>query len=391
MAGGESPVWLVSRSRIRRLTEVLLAVRSGGRCEFCGCNEFLYQSALTGETGNFSDKAHIVAFREEGPRGEQDRPEDIDDIDDIENLMLLCLRDHRVIDRNPKRYTLEVLREFKREHEARIAFATGLGPEMQTTVLQFTGRIGQFVPAIARSEVVDALLPKYPAADPFTIDLNGFGAEAGTDYYAAAARRIRQRVAELVETGGMLEKTRHLSIFALGPIPLLVALGHAVGNKVETQFFQCHRDNPGRRWCWRNDGEPVRFEFIQRADAADALELGLALSLSGDVTCESLPAFAANMPLFEVRPATHKPGTALIRHRSDLDAFRAAYRRTIAELRGRYPVLKRIHLYPAVPVPVAVACGFDLLPKVDPELVIYDNIKEEGGFIRRLSVNEHEQ
>jgi hypothetical protein len=146
------------------LTEILLVARSGGRCEFCGCNEFLYQSALTGEAGNFSDKAHIVAFHEEGPRGEGDRPEDIDN---IENLMLLCLRDHRVIDRNPNRYTSEVLREFKREHEARIALATGLGPEMQTTVLQFTGRIGPFVPAIARSEIIDALLPK-ANVDQFT-------------------------------------------------------------------------------------------------------------------------------------------------------------------------------------------------------------------------------
>lgn len=305
--------------------------------------------------------------------------------------MLLCLRDHRVIDRNPKRYTREVLREYKREHEARIAYATGLGPEMQTVALQFTGRIGQFTPAIARSEIVDALLPKYPAADAFTIDLNGFGDEAGTDYYTAAARRIRQRVAQLAETGGALERTRHLSIFALGPIPLLVALGHAVGNKIDTQFFQCHRDNPGRRWCWHDDGEPVQFEVHERTGGKNVTELGLVLSLSGTITQESLPALAAGLPLFEIRPATHKPDTVLIRQRGDLDAFRATYRRTIAELRGRFPGLRRIHLFPAVPVPVAVACGFDLLLKVDPELVIYDNVKEEGGFIRRLSVNDHEQ
>jgi hypothetical protein len=117
----------------------------------------------------------------------------------------------------------------------------------------------------------------------------------------------------------------------------------------------------------------------------------LALSLSGTIINASLPSFAADMPLYEIRPQTHVPDTALIRQRGDLDAFRSAYRRAIAELRGRYPELKRIHLYPAVPVPVAVACGFDLLPKVDPKMIIYDNVKEEGGFIRRLSVNEHEQ
>jgi hypothetical protein len=34
-----------------------------------------------------------------------------------------------------------------------------------------------------------------------------------------------------------------------------------------------------------------------------------------------------------------------------------------------------------------VACGFDLLPKVDPTLVIYDNLMKDGGFIERLRVN----
>jgi SMODS-associated and fused to various effectors sensor domain len=387
-ADEQSPVRLVPRSKIKPLTEILLAVRSGGRCQFCGCNEEIYRSALTGETGNFADKAHIVAFRKDGPRGDEDRPENIDD---IENLMLLCLRDHRLIDRNPARYTREVLQQYKREHEARITYATGLGPEMQTTVLQFTARIGQFAPAIARAEIIDALLPKYPAADPFMIDLNGVGAEAGSDYYAVAARRITQRVSELVETGGPLERTRRLSIFGLGPIPLLVVLGHAVGNKIETQFFQCHRDNPGRRWCWQDDGGHVQFELHQLANAGNVTDLGLILSLSGPVSHESLPALAAGQPLFEIRPSSHQPNTALIRQRGDLEAFRAAYRRAIAELRGRYPALKRIHLFPAVPAPVAVACGFDLLPKVDPELAIYDNVKEEGGFVKRLSVNEHER
>lgn len=234
---------------------------------------------------------------------------------------------------------------------------------------------------------MDALLPKYPAADPFMIDLNGVGSEAGTDFYVAAARRIRQRVSELVETGGPLEKTRRLSVFALGPIPLLVALGHAIGNKVETQFFQCHRDNPGRRWCWHDNSEPVQYDLRQLTDGNDFEDLGLVLSLSGPVSNDTLPAFAADHPLFEIGPTSHKPNTALIRQRGDLDAFRSTYRRTVAELRGRYPALKRIHLYPAVPAPAAVACGFDLLPKVDPELVIYDNVKEEGGFIGRLKVN----
>ena len=47
-----------------------------------------------------------------------------------------------------------------------------------------------------------------------------------------------------------------------------------------------------------------------------------------------------------------------------------------------------LHLFPAVPAPIAVCIGRDLLPKVDPALVIYDaNKKNAGGFARTLEVN----
>jgi SMODS-associated and fused to various effectors sensor domain len=48
-------------------------------------------------------------------------------------------------------------------------------------------------------------------------------------------------------------------------------------------------------------------------------------------------------------------------------------------------------MFPAIPAPVAVVCGFDLLPKAHPALVVYDNDKQHGGFIQRLKVNEHDR
>ncbi len=113
-----SPVERVPRSQLRPATELDLVARAAGRCEFRGCNEFLYTHPLTGEAGNFAENAHIVAFREGGPRG--DAPDRPVDINDIENLMLLCRRDHKLIDANKSRYTVDELRAHKREHEARL-------------------------------------------------------------------------------------------------------------------------------------------------------------------------------------------------------------------------------------------------------------------------------
>src|ERR1051326_7959906 len=60
--------------RIPERTKVLLAVRAGGRCEFDGCNNYLFEHPLTLQTGNFSQLAHIVAFSPRGPRSRAPLP-----------------------------------------------------------------------------------------------------------------------------------------------------------------------------------------------------------------------------------------------------------------------------------------------------------------------------
>ena len=90
--------------------------------------------------GNFSEHAHIVAFSEAGPRGQDGaRPSDIHSPD---NLMLLCAECHKLIDDNPADYPRGVLEQYKREHEERIKHVTGLGPDMRTSVVQLKATIG---------------------------------------------------------------------------------------------------------------------------------------------------------------------------------------------------------------------------------------------------------
>lgn len=386
---GEAPVETVARTKLRHGTELLLVARAAGRCEFRGCNEFLYVHPLTGEAGNFGENAHIVAFRRGGPRGDASgRPANIDDPD---NLMLLCRRDHKLIDDNEARYTVDELRAHKREHEARIKRVTALGPSMQTTVVRFTARIGDFKPTIGQAEVAAALLPRYPADWFCNIDLNGLGAETPGAMYDLACCRIDQEIGKLHAVGADLERTQHLSLFALAPIPLLIKLGHAVGNKVATDFYQCHRDKADR-WSWYEGEEPVQYKVTMRQHGAGATKVGLVLALSGPVPAESLPAIIdPSFMVYEIGLANRLPTTSFLRQREDLEAFRDAYRTLLARIRGEHPGLVELHLFPAAPAPVAVACGFDLLPKVDPVLVIYDNVKEEGGFMKRLTVNNHER
>src|SRR4051794_17105867 len=86
-AQSASPVSSVPSRKIGTGIQIHLVATSAGRCEFRGCNKFLFVHPLTKAAGNFSQMAHIVAFSEAGPRGSGKRP---NEINAIENLMLLC-------------------------------------------------------------------------------------------------------------------------------------------------------------------------------------------------------------------------------------------------------------------------------------------------------------
>lgn len=383
-----SPIAAVSRSKLRPAVTSALVARAAGRCQFRGCNEFLFAHPLTGDDGNFAEQAHIVALSTGGPRGEIDRPVDIHDVD---NLMLLCRRDHKLVDDNPGRYPRTELEQHKREHEARMRRVTGLGPSMQTTVLAVTARIGNYSPVIGRTEIADALLPRYPAEDFCNLDLNEIGNEEPGAFYELAARRIRQEAEKLYLRGGPLEKTQHLSVFGLAPIPLLMVLGHALSNKVATDMFQCHRDKQ-QRWTWYGAETPVTYDVRQLAHGSEKQSAALVLSLSGPNSLSALPpGIAGRMAVHEITIAVGAPHPSVLRQREDLEAFRQSYRRHLARMRKEMPGLRELHVFPAVPAPVAVACGFDLLPKVDPTLVVYDNVMKLGGFVERLRINDHER
>jgi hypothetical protein len=66
-----------------------------------------------------AQRAHIVGVGRQGPRSHAVPLSD--DIDAVENLTLLCGEHHRIVDANPRIYSVEVLAKYKAYHEARMA------------------------------------------------------------------------------------------------------------------------------------------------------------------------------------------------------------------------------------------------------------------------------
>lgn len=102
----------------KRITEKVIGqlyAKSGNQCAFPGCKETLFDEGGT----NQSNICHIEAAEKGGQRYNEDSTED--ERRSYDNLILLCLKHHKIIDDNAVLYPVEKLKEMKRKHEIAIA------------------------------------------------------------------------------------------------------------------------------------------------------------------------------------------------------------------------------------------------------------------------------
>lgn len=364
--------------------ELVLYVRAGGRCEFNGCNEPLLENPLTLTVGKYGENAHIVAFSENGPRGRDGlRPTDINE---LPNLMLLCKRCHTEIDRHPDRYPRSLLERHKAEHEHRVEMVLSSSPNRKTTIVQLRSPIGGKAVAIPPPDVFAAVAPYYPEdRNGFMIDLSGYD-DRDPNFMDAAVRRIDEVLRPLHAPRFDGTPTRHVSVFAFAPIPVLMYLGTRISDKLAVRFFQFHRDT--KQWAWKEEGAPVEFRLALRRPGTNPTHVALLLSLSGTVRPELLPTTIDDSYfLYEIVPTGCDPSLFLLNTYEDLLSFRRAYLDAFSRFEVDHPLANRVHLFPAVPLSVALVCGHDLLNKAHPTIDVYDIDKADGGYGCRVTLN----
>lgn len=367
-----------------RLTEIQLFVRAGGRCEFAGCNDFLLEHPLTLTPGNFAEQAHIVAFSPRGPRANAKLSAAY--INSLSNLMLLCPPCHKLIDDNPRLHPVARLKRDKASHEERIHHLTGISSNLKTTIVQFKARVAERTVSIPFGQIAKAVEPRYPVdRKGVVIDLTAITA-TGAEFIKVAQQEIVRKIGQLSAAGLDPSEIQHISVFGLGPIPLLVHLGRELSDKVESDIFQRHRDTED--WTWKSADAPTEYVLKTIRHGTDAKSVALCLSLSGMIHAEALPAgIDKRFTVYDLTLANMQPNPTFLNSRADLTGFRMAYQKALRVIGGQHAGVSELHLFPAVPAPVAVLCGRELLPKVDPKLLVYDADKANGGFTLVLTVN----
>jgi hypothetical protein len=96
-------------------TRKILWVKAGGRCSICQV-QLVTEGTDTDDPSVFGEEAHIVGQSPNGPRAGN-----ISGVDSYSNLILLCRKDHKRVDDQVGKYTVEHLKEIKRQHEDWVA------------------------------------------------------------------------------------------------------------------------------------------------------------------------------------------------------------------------------------------------------------------------------
>lgn len=358
--------------------------KSSGRCQYPGCNKILWRDDLTKEEFNIAYIAHIIANKPNGPRGDKKLSKEL--ARDISNLMLLCDDHHRLIDKEKvDEHPVELLREYKREHEKRIEKITDIAPDMQTHVLLYGANIGKQSSPLNKQKVYNAIVKNgyYPAkADPIELGLKNSAIIDDEDGYWKIEkdnlnRLFEHKIRYRLKDGLM----NHLSIFGFAPQPLLIYLGHLLSDIPTAEIYQLHRSPP--EWGWVNNSVKTDYQLIKKEKKGG--DVALAFSLSQKIDPGKITEILGeDIPLWIV--TIDEPNNEFLKNKRQLDEFRTLYKKILSEIKYIHGDKGTIHVFPAMPISLAIEIGRARLPKVDLPMIVYDYNKKRGGFIKALHI-----
>jgi hypothetical protein len=89
-----------------------------------------------------------------------------------------------------------------------------------------------------------------------------------------------------------------------------------------------------------------------------------------------------------MRPVSTVPNRNILRNKLSYENFTKSYHEFLSRLEADHKGCRTIHLFPAIPVSAAIACGRGIMRDVHPEIAIYDFT---GGIYKpTITINSDE-
>jgi len=378
----------MSVTKIPESIKIRLWGKAAGRCEYTGCNHPLWLDTTTKYEFNTAYIAHIIADSPDGPRGDPILSKQL--AADLSNLMLLCDQHHRLIDKEDVvGHSVEWLHKMKEVHEQRIEIVTGLGPERHSYVLLYGANIGELSSPVSYQTASRALLPeRYPAeTTPISLGMvNSSFQDTSPEFWHIESTHLRKMVTQLVRPRLAQGDIQHISIFAVAPQPLLILLGFLLSELQSMEVYQLHHEP--RDWRWQEG--PKSFEYLISEPEEVTGPPALVISLSATILDERITAvLGKDVTIWRFTIAD--PNNDFLKSPQQAQLFRQQMRRLMDRIKILHGEHTTIHIFPAMPVALAVETGRIVMPKTDLPMRIYDENKSLGGFIHALDLNTHRE
>lgn len=359
-----------------------------GRCMFEGCGAKLQIDETTGVEGNYGYLAHNVASAENGSRGIKGLSGEFSD--DPSNILLLCDKHHRLVDK--------------------IAAADYPAPRISKMRADFCTTASKLLDGLSY-EPVPAIAIIWP------IQRNLISPPSNLQINQSMAKMNWRMASELLTPGsnndallrnhdpetfrGMWPKfitedaeriiscigrnQYRTALFAIGPMPQLIALGAKIGNKQEIIPMLRYRD--GNQWIWPADAPQGKNYEILDLDNLDKNENEIILTLSFTNHPERFDNFISESKLKTVTIKAKEFGNGALGHPNDGINFMSEMQCLMHNLKDQCSV-KRIHILPCASNAACVFFGkaFDIH---HPELIVYDFKNNTMEPILRILNKDH--
>jgi hypothetical protein len=301
--------------------------------------------------------------------------------------MLLCAKHHKAVDVDYLAdHPESVLLEMKAEHEDRIAIVTGMAAERAAHVIRFAADIGQRDALVSTRSIFMAMPPDRHPAEGRTIDIELVGcdyADHEANYWTTQQDNLRRVFTRKVKERIEQKEIRQLSVFALAPQPLLIELGHLLGDIVPVKVHQRYREPA--TWCWQPDQPAITFR-VGEYDGPPQVAVALKLALSATLTDDRIrSALSDNVAIWSL--TGENPHNDIMRRPEDLVEFKRQLRRLFDRIKAVHGENTVINVFPALPNSAAVEVGRIWMPKADLPLKVYDQNRSVGGFIPTLTIS----
>ncbi len=372
---------------IKKTVQMELWARSAGRCQFNGYNRILYQSPITKESVNISEKAHIYSFSENGPRGWGPLIWNKDELNNIDNLMLMCHDCHKTIDQDDDgvKYSADLLQKWKREHERRVVIVTGIDPSNKTHVVFYGANIGEQKSPIQKEETFQSIFPQhYPVNDmPIMLSMDSSHEDKDESYWQTEKTHLEKVFDQKIIPEIEEKSPAHFSVFAMAPMPLLIQLGTLFTDKITVEVHQPIREP--KTWQWQT--QPDGFEFVITYPSTSHKTPILIMSLSAKIAHERITEVMGDeVDIWEISTPEKFQNNDFLKSAEQLSLFRTEMRKLIGQIMLSSGTKTPLHIFPAMPVACSIELGRIRMPKADMPWVIYDQNYKMNKFIKALQI-----